>query len=304
MKNQCSLARSTVAMALSGLLVLAGCASQPSAPVVGRDGQPSATTPVASKDVYTVKKGDTLYSIAREHGMDHRELIAMNGIENPNNIAVGRVLKVKSQGTTVTPISSEVVVAKPITSEPVVEARPLGPTTTDNNVKREPKAGKEPYSDQALAQAQGQNQPTPPESANKTESKAEKAPDAAAKAPEEAWVWPATGKVLGNFSDNGNKGVDIAGKKGDPVIAAGDGKVILANNTLRGYGNMVIVKHSPKLISVYAHNSKILVKEEQIVSKGQKIAEMGSSDADQVKLHFEVRLEGKPVDPLKYLPVR
>lgn len=301
MKNKCSFAKPVVAATLAGLLVLAGCASQSSAPVVGRDGQPSGTYPgAAAKDVYTVKKGDTLYSIAREHGMDHRELIALNGIENPNNIAVGRVLRVRSQGATVAPVTSDVVVTKPIVSEPVVETRPLGVAT--DAVKREPKAGKEPYSDQALAQAQ--NQAATPETASKTESKTEKLPDTPAKPPEEAWLWPASGKVIGNFSDNGNKGVDIAGKKGDPVIAAGDGKVILANNTLRGYGNMVIVKHSPKLISVYAHNSKILVKEEQVVSKGQKIAEMGNSDADQIKLHFEVRLEGKPVDPLKYLPVR
>ena len=96
----------------------------------------------------------------------------------------------------------------------------------------------------------------------------------------------------------------MAGKSGDPVLAAEEGKVILANNTLRGYGNMIVVKHSATLISVYAHNSKMLVKEGQNVTKGQKIAEMGNTDADQVKLHFEVRLQGKPVDPLKYLPPR
>ena len=118
------------------------------------------------------------------------------------------------------------------------------------------------------------------------------------------WVWPVSGKVIGTYGENGNKGLDVAGKSGDPVLAAEEGKVILANNTLRGYGNMIVVKHSATLISVYAHNSKMLVKEGQNVTKGQKIAEMGNTDADQVKLHFEVRLQGKPVDPLKYLPPR
>ena len=109
--------------------------------------------------------------------------------------------------------------------------------------------------------------------------------------------------MLGHFG-NGNKGVDVSGKHGDPVIAAQDGKVIIANNALRGYGNMVIIKHADNLVSVYAHNSKLLVKEGQQVSKGQKIAEMGNTDADRVKLHFEIRTQGRPVDPMKYLPAR
>ena len=292
-----------------GVLVLAGCVSNAPAPVVGRDGQSSAgQTSVAAKDAYTVKSGDTLYSIAREHGMDHRELIAMNNIENPNHITVGRVLKVKPQGVASTsPVSSAVVVAQPIAVGSGVEQRPLaGPVSSGANsesLKREPKAGKEPYSDQALAQAQGADTQKSAVVAAKPEAKpAEQA--AAPAADERNWVWPASGKVIGNYGENGNKGVDVSGKSGDPVVASQDGKVILANNTLRGYGNMIVVKHSDTLISVYAHNSKLIVKEGQSVGKGQKIAEMGNTDADQVKLHFEVRLQGKPVDPLKYLPAR
>ena len=295
---------------LAAALVLAGCATRTPAPVVGSDGQPVVLPTPAAKDTYTVKSGDTLYSIAREHGMDHRELIAMNGIENPNYITVGRVLKIKPKGAATQP-PGEVVVAQPITVAPVVEQRPLSGGSAEaasgvntELLKREPLAGKVPYSDQALAQAQH------PEAGKGGAVVAPPAPEqkpaepAAPVAEARTGVWPVSGKVIGTYGENGNKGLDVAGKSGDPVLAAEEGKVILANNTLRGYGNMIVVKHSATLISVYAHNSKMLVKEGQNVTKGQKIAEMGNTDADQVKLHFEVRLQGKPVDPLKYLPPR
>ena len=125
-------------------------------------------------------------------------------------------------------------------------------------------------------------------------------------APEEeniAWIWPADGKVVGTFSE-GRRGIDIAGKLGQPVVAAGAGKVLYAGSGIRGYGNLVIVKHSNNLLSAYAHNKTIFVKEDQTVAKGQKIAEMGNSDSDSVKLHFEIRQQGKPVDPSKFLPSR
>ena len=117
------------------------------------------------------------------------------------------------------------------------------------------------------------------------------------------WLWPATGKLVTGFSDSANlKGIDIAGKAGQPVVASAAGKVVYAGSGLRGYGKLVIVKHSDTFLSAYAHNSEILVKEGQQVTRGQKIAEMGNSDSDQVKLHFEIRRQGKPVDPLKFLP--
>ena len=116
------------------------------------------------------------------------------------------------------------------------------------------------------------------------------------------WMWPADGRVIGTFT-NGRKGIDIAGKMGQPVLAAGAGTVLYASS-VRGYGNLVIVKHSSNLLSAYAHNKTILVKEGQAVSKGQRIAEMGNSDTDSVKLHFEIRQQGKPVDPSKFLPAR
>ncbi|HCX34151.1 MAG TPA: peptidase, partial [Rhodocyclaceae bacterium] len=118
------------------------------------------------------------------------------------------------------------------------------------------------------------------------------------------WIWPANGKLLNGFKEPSSKGIDIAGKPGDPVLAAAAGKVIYAGSNVRGYGNLVVVKHNDQFLSAYAHNRKILVKESQLVERGQKIAELGDSDADQAKLHFEIRLQSKPVDPLKYLPGR
>jgi lipoprotein NlpD len=316
MKNNRVFTKLGPGIVLAILLVLSGCASKSPAPV---GGQPSA----AARDSYTVKPGDTLYSIAREHGMDFRELIALNGIDNPNRITVGKVLKVRpaaaatssaaaSSVATTAPVVSDVVQARPLGSEPVPEKQLPGSNT--EMVKREPKAGKEPYSDQALAQAQAQSQvqakpvePLPPvvRAEASPEAKPEARPaEAAVSGDEIAWIWPANGKTVATFSEGGSKGVDIAGKAGDPVIAAGDGKVVYSGTGLRGYGKLVIIKHNNIYLSAYAHNQSILVKEGQSVSKGQKIAEMGNTDADQVKLHFEVRRQGKPVDPLKYLPPR
>ena len=118
------------------------------------------------------------------------------------------------------------------------------------------------------------------------------------------WIWPAQGALIAGFSEVKNKGLDIGGKAGDPVIAAADGRVVYAGAGLRGYGNLIILKHNNTYLTAYAHNQTLLVKEDQSVQKGQKIAEMGNSDADRVKLHFEIRKQGKPVDPARYLPAR
>lgn len=322
MKNNRTFAKPGLFAVLATLLVLAGCASNTPAPVLARESQPASVpvVPVA-RDVYTVKSGDTLYSIAREHGMDFRELIALNGIDSPNRITPGKVLKVRPQNAatsavaTAAPVTSDVVVARPIGSEQIVDKRPSGSNT--ETLKREPKAGKEPYSEQALALAQKQTPPKASEPAVPL-AKTEATPDSKAEArPAEAdalmgdkitWIWPANGKLISTFSEGNNKGIDIAGKTGDDVVAAEGGKILIAkshnDDSLRRYGNMVIISNGGTLISIYAHNSKLLVKEGQIVSKGQKIAEMGNTGTDQVKLHFEVRRQGKPVDPLKYLPPR
>jgi lipoprotein NlpD len=301
MKDQRTFAKFGSGCAVVLALLVAGCASKSPAPVIERGGQPVAAA--SAKDLYTVKKGDTLYSIALDHGVDYKELAAWNNIENRNRIQLGQTLKIKAPGA---PAGTDVAVAKPIATAPSVEKRALDGNNTEM-LKREPKAGKEAYSDQALAQAQvqGQQKPAePPLVAANPEVKPEAKPVEPLGADEFVWLWPANGKMIGTFSEGASKGVDIAGKAGDPVLAAGDGKVVYSGTGLRGYGKLVIVKHNNTYLSAYAHNQNVLVKEGQGVSKGQKIAEMGNTDADQVKLHFEVRRLGKPVDPLKYLPQR
>lgn len=307
MKDQRIFAKSGIACTLVALLILGGCASKAPAPVVERAGQTPAVAaaPLSGKDIYTVKKGDTLYSIALDHGLDYKELAAWNNIENLNRIQIGQSLRVKAPGAQAGGDSA--AVAKPVTTAQPVEKRALDGNS--ETLKREPKAGKEPYSDQALALAQQKSPEAATLAAAKPDAKAEVKPETkpaevATGGDEFVWIWPANGKMIGTFSEGGSKGVDIAGKAGEPVVAAGDGKVVYSGTGLRGYGKLVIVKHNSTYLSAYAHNQSVMVKEGQTVSKGQKIAEMGNTDADQVKLHFEVRRQGKPVDPLKYLPQR
>jgi lipoprotein NlpD len=119
-----------------------------------------------------------------------------------------------------------------------------------------------------------------------------------------SWAGPAAGPVIGNFDEAKTTGLIISGKAGDPVLAAADGRVVYAGSGLRGYGNLVIVKHNNTYLTAYAHNQALLVKEDQVVRRGQKIAEMGSSDAERVQLHFEIRRQGRPIDPAKLLPPR
>jgi lipoprotein NlpD len=180
-----------------------------------------------------------------------------------------------------------------------------------------PKGEKKPYSDAALAELQrGENgkavaaAPSPAPAATVARPPVAApavVPGAPAPAADEenlSWIWPSDGKVIATFDEGKNKGVDIAGKAGQQVVAAGAGKVMYAGSGIRGYGNLVIVKHSNSLLSAYAHNRAIVVKEGQSVTKGQMIAEMGDSDTDSVKLHFEIRQQGKPVDPSRFLPNR
>ncbi|HEX8963469.1 MAG TPA: peptidoglycan DD-metalloendopeptidase family protein [Rhodocyclaceae bacterium] len=294
---------------LFAVAFLAACASHPPAPVLERTvastettaSRPGTPVPVGG-DWYTVKKGDTLYSIALEHGRDYKDVAAWNNIDNPNRIRVGQQLRVSP------PEGEEpIAVAKPIQMDaaPAAAKPPAGANT--DSFKREPKGGVVAYSDDALARMREPAQQKP------AEKPAEKQPPVAEKAPPPAgedavdWTWPAPGKTVAGYSESGpaiNKGIDIAGKAGDPVYAAAAGKVVYVGSGLRGYGNLVIVRHNASYLSAYAHNSKILVKETQTVAKGQKIAEIGSSDADQAGLHFEIRRLGKPVDPLNYLPAR
>ena len=276
---------------------------------------------------YTVKRGDTLYRIALDIGQNYRDIIAWNNLSDPNDIKVDQVLRVlppeptnvTSGVQTASVVSAPTVEVKPLSAPAPVPAPSVSPATAGSSVpnKAGPRGDKRAYSDAALAELQKAETiaapialaaPTPgsgPKAeAPKSSEKQVEAPAASISEEETvSWMWPAEGKIVANF-DDGKKGIDIAGKNGQQVVAAGSGKVMYAGSGIRGYGNLVIVKHTSNLLSAYAHNKTILVKEGQIVNKGQKIAEMGSSDADAVKLHFEIRQQGKPVDPSKFLPNR
>ncbi len=277
-------------LALSTSLLLSACGtSLHRAPVEDRNPQQSrpaaevASSAASSPEVklppgaenagkpgyYTVKPGDALIRIALDNGQSWRDVAKWNSLENPNRIEVGQVLRVVPPG-----VDASAVMAKPIASAPKVEARPL-------------------YAKPPVAVASA-----PAASASPT--------PAAAAAEEDglAWGWPVTQPVSAGFDDQRNKGLDFAGKPGDPVLAVADGRVVYAGSGLRGYGNLVIIKHNNTYLTAYAHNRAMLVEQDQVVRKGQRIAEMGSTESDTVKLHFEVRKLGKPVDPAKLLPPR
>ncbi|WP_332859439.1 peptidoglycan DD-metalloendopeptidase family protein [Janthinobacterium svalbardensis] len=289
--------------------LLSGCGTTGvQAPVVER--HPSSSSAAASDPrdrdpaYYTVKRGDTLLRIALEHGQNYRDLVAWNDLSNPNDIKVDQVLRVLPPNGDTGGAQTSAIVMPPVT-----ETRPAAPVVPK---KTGPRGEKRAYSDAALAELRAEGgsadaKPAPAPAATVAAAPAAAAAAPAASAPGDekiSWMWPSEGKVIGTFDEGKNKGVDIAGKAGQQVVAAGAGKVMYAGSGIRGYGNLVIVKHSNSLLSAYAHNRSILVKEGQNVNKGQAIAEMGDSDADRVKLHFEIRQQGKPVDPSKFLPNR
>ncbi len=314
------------------VVALAGCASRapapmgaPSAPVVVEGGAAAAPAAVLAapatgrEGFYIVKKGDTLRKIAQDHGRDHRQVAAWNNLTDPNKLEVGQELRIA-------PPDGEAEVRPIVTVAPVVVApEPAASTVSGGEtLKRWPKGGKIAYSETALVQAKaldGAAAParapaaTPPQPATAGIATAAAAttpaaPPVPATPPAEAvdWTWPVGGKVISEFVEGGggkesNKGIDLAGRMGEPVQAAAAGKVTYVGS-LRGYGDFLVIRHNSDYISVYAHTSKILVKKDQVVGKGQKIAEVGSSDADQPKLHFEIRQQSRPVDPLKLLPAR
>lgn len=236
-----------------------------------------ATAAKPEPGTYIVKPGDTLMRISLDVGQSWRDLARWNNIENPNVIEVGQVLRV------VAPAGDVAVAPKPVTP-PKLETRPLDPKLA---------AGAASAASASVA-ASG---PVATPAAVVTPPARESDDDI-------QWAWPAPGPVIASFDDAKSKGLALSGKAGDPVFAAADGRVIYANSGLRGYGNLIIIKHNANYLTAYAHNQTLLVKEDQAVRRGQKIAEMGSSDADRVQLHFEVRRQGKPIDPSKVLPAR
>jgi lipoprotein NlpD len=215
---------------------------------------------------YTVKPGDRLIRIGLDHGQAYKDIARWSSIDNPDRIEVGQVLRI-------VPPVGEGVAAKPVVmaSAAAVAIAPL-PAATASKPAPNPVV----------------TTPTPASGSDE----------------DPGFIWPNNGAVLASFDEVKNKGLDISGAAGDPVLASADGRVVYAGAGLRGYGNLVILKHNNTYLTAYAHNQKLLIKEDQSVKKGQKIAEMGSSDSDRVKLHFEVRRQGKPVDPSKYLPAR
>jgi lipoprotein NlpD len=255
-----------------------GAAEQSAAP------QPPAVAPGAENagkpGYYTVKQGDTLARIGLEAGQPYRDIARWNNLENPNRIETGQVLRIIPPG-----VSEEGAVTRPVAASKA-SATPLPP------------AGKPTQA--AIGSAAVATSPAAGASAP-----AVAATPATLIEDDVSFIWPVRGDIVATFDEAKNrKGLDIGGVAGAPILAAAEGKVVYADSGLRGYGNLIIVKHSATDLTAYAHNQTLLVKEEQTVKQGQKIAEMGSSDADQVKLHFEVRKLGKPVDPAKYLPIR
>lgn len=318
---------------LGALLVLGGCASGPNrAPVEDRKPAPRAgasaaaapaTAPAVAADpakplpgaenagkpgYYSVKPGDTLIRIALDHGQNWRDLQRWNGLDNPNVIEVGQVLRVappvvETAGANNT-AAAGAAVARPVQPAGRVESRPLesrpgasapGAASPAASTAASPVAG-------AVASAPGVTTAAAAPAA--TPAAAPAKPAAREGDDDVPWMWPAAGPVVAPFDESRSKGVAIGGKAGDPVLAAADGRVVYAGSGLRGYGNLVIVKHNATYLTAYAHNQSLLVKDEQVVRRGQKIAEMGSSDAERVQLHFEIRRLGVPIDPLRLLPPR
>jgi lipoprotein NlpD len=289
--------------ALALVVLLSGCAStRHQAPVESRVGTPrtappsvaSTPAPVAAPEAprpslgaenagkpgyYTVKQGDTLNRIAADQGQTARDIARWNNLELNGVIEVGQVLRIVPPGTDPAAVAARGVVT------PKVEARPLD--------------AKSPAPAAPAASA-----PLPPPMPAPAPASAPEPPAARTADDDVKWMWPANGSVIGSFDESRTKGLTIGGKTGDPVYAAADGRVVYAGSGLRGYGNLVIVKHNNTYLTAYAHNQALLVKEDQVVRRGQKIAEMGSSEAERVQLHFEIRRQGRPIDPAKLLPPR
>jgi len=362
----------------------ASSASATSAAAAQRTPRNRAASEDPRPESYIVKRGDTLYSIALDNGVEYRELAEWNDLEDANRIRIGQSLRLRAPGSVA---GADGVQTRPILSSAAPEARaldeapalrplpgasqpatqsaaqptspaaaqsaaqpaaqsaaqsaaqPSTPAASNSLLRSGPLARKLPYSEQNLAllskpepvalapSSASASVASPAASATPTLPAAPPAtPPAAQPAPQAApgasaanaqantdgdgdddnidWAWPSNGKLLAGFSEPANKGIDLAGRIGDPVLAAAAGKVVYSGQGLRGYGKLVIIKHNKTFLSAYAHNSNILVKEGQSVTRGQRIAEIGNTDSDSAKLHFEIRRFGKPTDPIKFLPAR
>ena len=311
--------------ALLATVLVAGCATTPPAPVEDRSlGAPRARTPEVksvapvARGSYRVQRGDTLYSIAFRNGLDYRELARVNRIAAPYTIYVGQDIRLAAAP----PARDAVVVAKPPATPSASPVRAPAPTTSAPaqvgfaDVPPAPAASAKPASTSTPPpSAPAAASPAPPASVAAAPSSGTApatapvpvaAPVTTTGATPGSWRWPAEGARISGYvtGDPTRQGIDIAGKAGDPVRAAADGEVVYSGNGLIGYGELIIVKHSPALLSAYGHNRRRLVQEGDKVKVGQQIAEMGSSSASRDMLHFEIRKNGKPVDPAAFLPAR
>jgi len=298
--------RKTLAWALVAALGLSGCASEGPAPVEDhslnagssrpRPASPPPKPAAAPGGSYRVQRGDTLYSIAFRHGVDYRDLAQWNGIPPPYTIYPGRELRLSSARAAARPPVAQAAPPPKVATSP-----PPASSTVSKPAPFEPVASSPPSTNAGTPSRVGS--PTPPPVASTSPPPPE--PPIAASG-DIAWRWPADGQVVGGYvaGDPMKQGIDIAGKAGAPVKAAADGTVVYSGNGLIGYGELIIVKHSPAFLSAYGHNQRRLVQEGDKVKAGQTIAEMGSSGASKDELHFEIRRNGKPSNPIDYLPRR
>lgn len=287
---------------------LVGCAAHSPAPVSGLNKDYSSVSRGSYKgSFYEVDKGDTLYFIAYVTDKDVNEIIRFNGLKKPYTIYPGQKLKLwqpayrapayggSGAGAAVAAASTPSTSSNQSSSSKNSNQK-LSSTQAKNSAqtaKKDPaKKVDQSKSKEYVGSAGKQN-------VNKTVSKPSSNNNKISK-----WLWPTKGRVIKNFSagDQGNKGIDIAGQRGQSIVSTAGGTVVYSGNALRGYGNLVIIKHNDNYLSAYAHNDRLLVHEGQSVKAGQKIATMGSSGANGVRLHFEIRYQGKSVNPKRYLP--
>ena len=260
-----------------------------------------------SGNTYTVKRGDTLFYIAWITGNDYRDLAQRNNIPEPYSLNVGQNIQLGNGSATG---NGGMLAATDATSGGV----PKPPSPSQIQTATVDSQSTNAYSENSGKQNVGKMLPAAGAVAATTATAPVTAPVVAPpvsstvsnSAPVSTWRWPTDGKIIDNFSssEGGNKGVDIAGSRGQPIFATADGGVVYAGNALRGYGNLIIIKHNDDYLSAYAHNDTMLVREQQEVKAGQKIATMGSTGTSSVRLHFEIRYKGKSVNPLRYLPQR
>ncbi|WP_040975410.1 murein hydrolase activator NlpD [Necropsobacter massiliensis] len=264
-------------------------------------------------ETYTVRKGDTMFLIAYISGMDVKELAALNNMSEPYNLSVGQTLKITNHSNTAA-VAAPTVAAATSTTQAV--AKPVEPAVTYTPGPNGTQYGSDGSIIGPIKSGAGTNPPLTQTAALPTSNTTPAQPTAQAVPVQSTvvapavsnvlWRWPTNGNIVQGFSssDGGNKGIDISGSRGQAVNAAAAGRVVYAGNALRGYGNLIIIKHNDDYLSAYAHNESILVKDQQEVKAGQQIAKMGSSGTNGVKLHFEIRYKGKSVDPVRYLPRR